>query len=36
MKTLFTIIVPVFNTAPYLEKCIQSLLLQTMRELKLF
>ena len=34
MKTLFTIIVPVFNTAPYLEKCIQSLLLQTMREIE--
>ena len=34
MKTLFTIIVPVFNTAPYLEKCIQSLLLQTMQEIE--
>lgn len=34
MKPLFTIIVPVYNTAPYLEKCVHSLLCQTMYEIE--
>lgn len=35
MKTLISIIVPVFNVEQYLEKCIKSILNQTIKELEI-
>ena len=35
MKPLISIILPIYNTAPYLEKCIESLLCQTYKNLEI-
>ena len=34
-KMLFSIIVPVYNSAPYLEECVESLLRQTFSEFEI-
>ena len=35
MKPLVTVVVPVYNVAPYLDRCVQSIVNQTLRDIEI-